>query len=129
LAESGLQFFDIQAFSSKNIWVAAVTQGGVQPAYLAHYNGASWTRIKVPWSGFQLNSPVSDGHGGLWLTGLSVSTNQSYVVHRTSSGAWSRTALNAGALALIPGTTSLWAVGSKATSTASDAVIWAYGSV
>jgi hypothetical protein len=129
-ALSGLQFMGIRAFSSTNIWATAVTQGGIQPAYLVHYNGASWTRIKVPWS-IQVNSPVSDGHGGLWLTGISVSNGQSYVVHRTSSGAWSRTAVSAGlqGLALIPGTTSLWAVGNKLTSTASDAVIWAYGSV
>ncbi|HEX8007744.1 MAG TPA: hypothetical protein VF482_15110, partial [Trebonia sp.] len=129
-ALSGLQFFGIRAFSSTNVWVAAVTQGGVQPAYLVYYNGAGWTRIMVPWS-VQVNNPVSDGHGGLWLTGFSVSTGQSYVVHRTSSGAWSRTAVSADlqGLALIPGTTSLWAVGAKATSTGANAVIWAYGSV
>ena len=130
-ALSGLQFFGIQAFSSTNVWVAAVSHGGVQPAYLVHYNGAGWTRIKVPWS-VQVNNPVSDGHGGLWLTGFSaVTPGQSYVVHRTSSGAWSRTAVSANlqGLALIPDTTSLWAVGAKATSTGGDAVIWAYGSV
>lgn len=130
-ALSGLQFSGIRAFSSTNVWATAVSLGGVQPAYLVHYNGSSWTRINVPWSGVFVNSPVSDGHGGLWLTGLSVSTNQSYVIHRTSSGAWSRTAVSAGlqGLALLPGTTSLWAVGNKMTSTNSDAVIWAYGSV
>lgn len=131
-ALSGLQFFGIRAFSGTNVWVTAVTQGGTQPAYLVHFNGASWTRIKVPWS-VQVNNLVSDGHGGLWLTGFSfsVSSSQFYVIHRTSAGAWSRTAISANpqGLALIPGTTSLWAVGAKMTSTGSDAVIWAYGSV
>lgn len=125
-ALSGLLFFGIRAFSSTNVWLLA-GQGGVQ--YLVHFNGASWTRIKVPWNG-EVNDPVSDGHGGLWLTGFSTS-RQSYVIHRTSAGAWSRTAVSAGlyGLTLIPGTTSLWAVGAKPAGTGSDAVIWAYGAV
>ena len=129
-ALSGLQFFRIQAFSSKNIWVTAVAQGGVSPAWLVHFNGKQWSRFKLPWN-VQASHMASDGHGGLWLTASAIGSSSSYLVHRTASGAWSRTGVSIGLqdLALIPGTGSLWAVGDKVLKTGGNAVIWAYGAI
>jgi hypothetical protein len=129
-ALSGLQFVSIQAFSGKNMWITAVTQGGVSPAWLVHFNGKQWSRFKLPWN-VQPSRIASDGHGGLWLTALAIGGASSYLVHRSASGAWSRTGVTAGisGLALIPGTSSLWAVGDKILKTGGDAVIWADGAI
>lgn len=126
-ALAGLQFWDIHAFSTTNVWVSAVSNGLGRPAWLVHYNGRAWTRIKVPCT-LVSNTFASDGRGGLWLTGQSF-TGRSFILHRSRAGAWSRINIPAAVndLALIPGTTSLWAVGSRATRTGSNAVIWAHG--
>jgi hypothetical protein len=128
-ALSGLLFRDIHAFSSTNVWVSAESNGIGQPAWLVHFNGRTWTRVKVP---FTLETVFfsSDGRGGLWLTGQSFAF-QFFIIHRSPAGAWSRSSIPVmlGDLTLIRGTTSLWAVGSRATKTGSNAVIWAHGPV
>jgi hypothetical protein len=129
-AFSGLQFERVLAFSAKNIWISAVSQGGTSPGWLVHFNGTQWSRFKVPWA-VQPGGVVPDSRGGLWLTGYAIGSSSSYVIHRTASGAWSRSAVAFGlsGLALIPGTRSLWAVGDKMRTTGGDAVIWAYGAI
>lgn len=128
-ALSGLQFWDVHAFSSTNVWVSAVSSGIGQPAWLVHFNGQAWTRIKVPFT-LESNAFASDGRGGLWLTGRSF-TGRSIIIHRSPAGAFSSVSIPVALadLALIPGTTSLWAAGSQATKTRSNAVIWAHGPV
>jgi hypothetical protein len=128
-ALSGLQFWDIHAFSSANVWVSAVSKGIGQPAWLVHFNGKAWTRIKVPFT-LESNTFSSDGRGGLWLTGQSFAF-RSFIIHRSPAGMWSRASIPAALsdLTLIPGTTSLWAVGFRATKTGSNAAIWAHGPV
>jgi hypothetical protein len=93
-----------------------------------HFNGTGWTRITVPSSGIQVNSPAPDGIGGLWMTGRTTS-GAGYFIHRGAGGTWSHFAANGSPLELapIPGTRSLWGVGSKQTTTSGSAVIWAYG--
>jgi len=128
-ALSGLLFRDIHAFSSSNVWVSAESNGIGQPAWLVHFNGRAWTRIRVPFT-LETDFFASDGRGGLWLTGQSL-TGQSFIIHRSPGGVWSRASIPAvlNDLALIPGTTSLWAAGSRATKTGSNAVVWAHGPV
>ena len=120
----------VTALSPANVWVAAVANGGGGPAYLVHFNGAGWTRIKVPGSGIQVNSPAPDGLGGLWLTGRTTN-GTGYFIHRGAGGTWSAFAANGLPLELapIPGTRSLWGAGSKQVTTNRSAVIWAYGTV
>jgi hypothetical protein len=128
---AGLQFNDIRALSSTSVWVAAVANGGGGPAYLVHFHGTGWSRIQVPWSGLQVYSPTPDGLGGLWMTGQVTSTGKGYFIHLGAGGTWSAFAANGlpAELAPIPGTHSLWGVGSKRSTTNSSAVIWAYGVV
>jgi hypothetical protein len=129
-ALSGLSFQRIRAFGRNDIWVSATLATSNLPAFLVHFNGTHWTRFVLPWK-VDVYDIAADGHGGLWLNGLGP-RNQPFVVHRTASGRWSRTPIGTFLfdLALIPGTTSLWGVGSAATGvTGGDAVIWADGKI
>ena len=133
-ALSGLSFVGTRAFSRNDIWVTALAGTGTSnlSAWLVHFNGARWTRMRLPWKvnpeGF-----AADGQGGLWLTaeGLNGQAGQAYVLHRTASGRWTRTSISARLIgvALIPGTASLWGVGWAMTKTGADAAIWAYGKI
>jgi hypothetical protein len=128
-ALSGLGFGGIVALSSTNVWAIAENGGG-EPL-LVHFNGSQWTSVKVPYSGIGLDSFAPDGQGGFWLDGYGTTTSKTRVLHYSAAGTWSRTTLTTGSmgpLALVPGTTSLWGVGSVPTATpASKARIWAYG--
>ncbi|HEX4092446.1 MAG TPA: hypothetical protein VHZ33_27310 [Trebonia sp.] len=131
---TGLQFRSIVALSATNVWVTAETGEGSQVVpYLLHFNG-KWTRYKLPWAVFPAEDLASDGQGGLWLSALS-SGGETYLVHRTAKGAWSRAPFVnpgkgvVGGLAQIPGTSSLWAAGLKTAKTNGSAVIWADGTV
>jgi hypothetical protein len=132
-ALSGLSFHYITAFNRNDIWASATSATSNVPVFLVHFNGTRWTRFELPWK-VDVYSVVGDGRAGLWMNGLGPTrkpfVSQPYVVHRTASGRWSRTAIGTFLfdLALVPGTTSLWGVGSVATrGTGGDAVIWAYG--
>jgi hypothetical protein len=139
-ALSGLQFNNIHAFGAKNVWATATTQTNGSQPWLVHYNGATWARVKLPWT-MNVVGLTGDGHGGLWVTGANVTPQGAYtfyVVHRTAAGALSRItvgkSLTSGAsltsVVLIPGTSSVWGAGSVQSRTVGgDAVIWAYGAV
>ena len=136
-ALSGLSFSSVRAFSAKNVWATATTQTKGSQSWLVHYNGAGWSRVKIPWA-MTAGSLTSDGHGGLWLMGSDTSgpnyTNSFYLVHRTAAGAFSRIKLGSSLaltiLALVPGTTSVWGGGSVQNRTiGGNAVIWAYGKI
>lgn len=131
-ALSGLQFQTIKVYSATNIWITA-SKGttATSPAVLVHYNGKQWTRYSVPWTVI-LGRFAPDGHGGFWLTGFAYSASSAgtwYLLHRTSTGAWSRisTSANPQDLALTPGTASLWGVGWVQEKTGGNAVILADG--
>jgi hypothetical protein len=128
-ALTGLLFSDILALSSTNVWAIAGNGNGGQ-AQLVHFNGTTWTSVKAPYSGMTLDFFAPDGHGGFWLDGSSRLSKTS-VLHYSASGQWSRIGLTSGSMgpiALVPGTRSLWGVGSVATATpASNARIWEYG--
>ena len=80
-----------------------------------------------PWR-VELSRIAADGRGGLWVTALGPA-GQPFAVHRTAAGRWSRTPISTllSGLELIPGTASLWGVGSATKRTGADAVIWADG--
>ncbi len=135
---TGAQFNNILALSPTNVWVSGVKAGTSTPL-LAHLHGTTWTAVTVPFK-LNLGAMTSDGQGGVWMTaGALPPANQSWVVHLavSSTGAltWTRHQLTSGAggsafgITLIPGTTSLWAVGSlpATTTTGSSTAIWADG--
>jgi hypothetical protein len=134
-ALSGSYFVAIQAYGASNVWVAANGGTATSTGFVVHYNGKTWTRYKLPWAGAVLRSFTPDGHGGLWMTASQLNANgisAFYLVHRTSSGAWSRvgTSVNARDVDLIPGSSSaLFGVGGIEEKTGGDAAILAYGTL
>jgi hypothetical protein len=127
-ALSGLYVSGVVALSSTNVWAIAVNASN--QALLVHFNGSEWTSVKEPYSGIVPEFFAPDGQGGFWLDSY-VSHSETWVLHYSAAGQWSRTMLTTGSLgplALVPGTTSLWGVGSvPATSPAGNARVWAYG--
>lgn len=104
---------------------------------LLHWDGVSWTEIALPFTAFPLGPMAADGHGGLWIyQSVGNPTDEPYLYHY-SHGTWRSEALPvpAGdrgqifAMTHLPGTGSLWAVGSMGQNSQEDsqAVIFRYG--
>lgn len=133
-ALSGLTFLYIDALTATDVWASAVSSHNEAQSWLVHYNGRTWSKLRVPWT-MQRGAGgllASDGHGGLWLN-VSVQSGskvQLYEAHRSAKGVWSRTPVSAVffSMANIPGTTSLWAAGYEP-GVLGKAFIWAYGAV
>ncbi|MGI5206953.1 hypothetical protein ACQEU6_35930 [Spirillospora sp. CA-108201] len=119
---------DVYAASGKNVWAvgtARVSDGAgktASRAILAHWNGTKWTTA-LGASGTYMTLVASDGAGGIWVSASGA------MRHRTAAGVWSGkklaqpagTTVNPSELALRPGTTTMWAVGTTIT----NATRWA----
>jgi len=130
---ANVQYTGIVALSSSNVWATgSVYTDNTNVPWLLHYNGKAWSRVKVPWA-IDLGQPVSDGAGGLWVAGLAYATGNWYAVHRSKTGALHRYLITKTgqvfSLGLIPGTTSLWAVGTASNAVGASTAVWAYGPV
>jgi hypothetical protein len=126
-ALTGLEFYSILAQSSTDVWATAGNgHGGA--AQLVHFDGSQWTSIGSPYPTATLSYFAPDGQGGFWMDSYH-GASKTWLFHYAASGQWTRTTLGTGSmgpLALVPGTTSLWGVGSAPTATpASNARIWA----
>jgi len=116
---------EILAESAKNVWATVYSQNGlVGPMKLLHWNGTAWHRAGGRRPAGDLTGPIApDGHGGLWLlAGRPKKTFpffSSFFVHY-GGGVWKAYpvptspagAVSITAIALIPGTRSLWGAGS-----------------
>ncbi len=126
-ALAGLQFNAIDAFTATNVWATATPQTNSTVGYLVHLVNGRWTRISIPWRDVVPARLAGDGHGGLWLVAQTFGTPQIWLLHRTSSGRWSRVSTGPDSfvfgIAQLPGTASLWASGQVR----ARASIWAYG--
>jgi hypothetical protein len=130
-ALTGGQFGAIDALSATNVWVAGELTNGRD--LLFHYNGQSWSRVTPKWQVNMLRI-APDGQGGIWLAGISGSPAVNWVLHRSSSGTWTRSRIGSGGngiagLALIPGGTAVWAAGGSAANGVTDAAVYAHGSI
>jgi hypothetical protein len=132
-ASAGFPYY-VLALSAGSVWLAGEDTAASQAyATLTHWNGRAWTGFAVPVPApSQINAMAPDGQGGLWIEGENQSSGQAWLLHRSASGAWTKTTLPAASqiasLALIPGTASLWGAGLHYNGT-STAGIWAYGPV
>jgi hypothetical protein len=133
------QLDDVLAVSARSVWVSGISPvaGTAGKVILAHWNGTSWTRSAAPWPVQLAEQFASDGAGGIWIPVVTGgSTPQTWMLHLSGSGRWTRTQIAAspgagvgiGDLALIPGTTALWGAGGLLTAAGGRAVIWAGGS-
>lgn len=127
---TGVQFSGIAVKHANDIYALATAGNGSQ--HLVHFNGTAWKSLTVP-SSARFKGLAPDGSNGEWLSGIQSSSQAPVAEHRDFSGTWSSYPLPGGGqalgVALIPGTTSLWATGSVPSSggTGADAAIWGYG--
>jgi hypothetical protein len=127
---AGLQFNDIMAVAQNDVWLLASTRSAHLGGTLVHLVGSTTTSFPIPFA-VDPESFAPDGHGGFWLSAIDAK-GQTWAVHRSASGAWSRILIGAAAqmfeVARIPGTSSLWGAGFGLTVPAgSNAAIWAHG--
>jgi hypothetical protein len=131
----------IVALGAGNVWVNEVPQGGLggepgpQDTVLLHWNGKTWSRAAKD-SGLDLDAMTRDGTGGLWLSGSDATTQAGFLVHY-AGGKFTRQAAPtesgydgvAGQLAQVPGSTSVWGIGSldPASNGIDEGVIFRYG--
>jgi hypothetical protein len=112
------------AVSDSNVWISELVQGnpgtgGGAPNNVAllHWNGTTWTKVAENADIKFYAGLTSDGDGGFWLTGSN--SVYSFIVHY-SDGKWSKQKAptepgytdSPGSLVLVPGTTSVWGLGS-----------------
>jgi hypothetical protein len=129
---NGLRFSRICVKHANDIYALGRTGNGAQ--HLVHFNGFGWKSLSVP-SSVQLRDIAPDGSNGEWFTATQSSTHAPVAEHRAFSGTWTSNPLPGGSggqafgIAMIPGTTSLWATGFVPLSggTGADAVIWGHG--
>ncbi|MFB4306131.1 hypothetical protein [Actinomadura sp. GTD37] len=110
---------DVYAASANDVWavgavrVADAAGKEVARSLLAHWNGTKWTNV-LGAPGSTLTEVTSDGAGGIWVL-----SGRSAMRHRTAAGVWSEetlaqpagTTVIPAAMAVRPGTTTVWAVG------------------
>lgn len=113
----------VYAASDDDVWavgsvrVADQTGKKVSRSLLAHWNGVRWTNV-LGTPGTTLNEVASDGAGGIWVL-----SGYNTLRHRTAAGVWSEetltqpagTTARAWAMAVRPGTTTVWGVGTTTT--------------
>jgi hypothetical protein len=118
-----VQPIGIVALSRTDVWVTAEVFGSTEPgrSVLLHWNGKGWHVYRSPVN--QLAGVASDGHGGLWLTADPVIPGRAILLHY-AYGRWAAAVpaplpdgqpaddVTLSGIVRIPGTTSLWAVGS-----------------
>jgi hypothetical protein len=126
---TGQRFSGILVKHANDIYAIATAGSGTQ--HLVHFNGSGWKSLSVP-SSVQLRGIAPDGSKGEWFSASQSSSKAPVAEYRAFTGTWSSHVLPGGTgqafgIALVPGTTSLWASGSLQTSGGSDAVIWHHG--
>jgi hypothetical protein len=131
----------VLALGPRDVWVAAeITDSNRDDlrAELLNWNGKVWRAFRSPVNG--LGSLASGGNGGLWLVAGTYMHNSDFFVH-FRNGHWAYEAapttepvppgevIDLGAIACVPGSASLLAVGGLGSpSTGLDAVVYDYGS-
>lgn len=109
----------LTAIGSHDLWVSWQPDNAGEAQYLLHWNGARWAKVSFP-KGDIGSLVAGDGHGGIWVYGFLPGKRRGPRFLHLSAGRWTTWGIplrkgesegNVDELALIPGTTSLWAVG------------------
>lgn len=120
-----VQASNVVADGPGNVWAAGFLGAGMGVApgiVLLHWNGESFTRVKVPYPVTGPFSLTSDGAGGLWLSATEYAkTSVHQYLYHDSRGHWTRVPVpsepknvtQVSAMAAIPGTHSVWAAGAQ----------------
>jgi hypothetical protein len=125
----GAEYGGIFARSARDVSVALA---GVKPASLLHWNGTTWVESRVPGTNTILAPFTSDGKSGFWSGEL-----MNGRVYHYQAARWTSTptptpkgghGMQVDSLAWIPGTTSVWGLGSVFNDLADTSVLLKYGS-
>jgi hypothetical protein len=115
------------AIAPSNLWAVEglpVDQGTGQPEgpglILAHWNGHKWRSVVTDTSDTGMGGLVSDGHGGVWLQAVNATSGLDEFLHYSDGSlaavpeptALTGLTTSVSDIALVPGTTSLWAAAS-----------------
>ena len=110
--------FGLIATGPNDMWTTWVLAKNLTAPYLLHWTGSHWTKVGFPKGGS--GAPAAgDGSGGLWLNGFASGKKRVQLFLHWSAGHWKLWQVpqkgwepgNVDYLALIPGTTSVWATG------------------
>jgi hypothetical protein len=124
----------VLAQSASSVWVDGEnTSTATGQPELMHWNGKGWAHVSTDApAGSLLDAIASDGQGGINILANSTDSTQCWVLHRSSSGTWTRTELTKDAeidgLVQIPRTKSSWSAGTLFGAD-TKAVIWADGAL
>ncbi|WP_152563807.1 hypothetical protein [Actinomadura welshii] len=135
---------DVVAVSAKEVWVTGSVSrtddlGTTELPVAARWDGKRWQKVDVP-GNWRPRVAESDGRGGLWISGdgdpRESGRDTPVLMHRSSNGTWSSSVVQAGdrtayvdAMALVPGTTTVWGAGQlrPADESSSDGAIFRRG--
>jgi hypothetical protein len=127
---ASFQLSGILALSPTSIWVAGFRPGTSQVTpELARWDGHGWRKVAAALPAHAtLDNLTADGHGGIWLSAANV--QGLWAVHVSAAGRVTRIALptQVGRVIPVPGSGSLWAIGSKPARTGTAAAVWLHGS-
>ena len=131
-ALSGLRFSFVLAQAPDDVWLAgSIRQKGKNHPKLVHWNGKHWVRIAVP-GAVTPTGITSDGSGGIWVV-ANQRSGPPYLLRRSGSGKWrlvkigSSSATRISAVAIIPGSDSVWGAGFSPAKTGRKAAIYLTG--
>jgi hypothetical protein len=125
------------ALGAKDIWADWQPIKAEAASYLLHWNGSRWNKLAFPKAGAGILA-AGDGAGGLWVNGFAPGKQRIQLFLHWRAGRWTATRVpqpgweagNVDQLALIPGTTSVWATGNVygpgAGTTLNRGAIWRY---
>jgi hypothetical protein len=130
---ANLSYSDLTATGPGDAWVVrTITFRNELPATtLMHWNGKSWLTVDGPAN--NVGSIAPDGSGGLWADGIDVNPAGFWLLYHLVGGHWTEytppgvDTHSPTPLTRIPGTRSLWAVGSAFSPKGYYGVILKYG--
>jgi hypothetical protein len=111
---------DLAATGPADAWLQRdIEQGsaGAQTLYLLHWNGRSWTRVKLGFPTSIVDSMTQDGHGGVWMVANGPARAFRWFTYHLNAGQWTRytvpaakglSLLDLTGISWIPGTRSVW---------------------
>lgn len=132
---AGDEIETVLALSGHDVWaVGRNVNLSTSPAVVLHWNGKLWRSLRSDVPGAAIMRYVSsDGRGGVWMTAQALPSGPVYLIHRSASGAYTRTTLRSGqyidSLALRPGTRTVWATGQYVSEPDATAQVWASGPI
>jgi hypothetical protein len=129
----GFTLPDVVAASPGEVWIGndkpnVAFPYAMGPGFALRWTGHSWTRTAS--SGLATNQGIAaDGHGGLWMGPDGHWTGQTWLDTTPGSGFSPDRAYRFAALARVPGTGTIWGVGSITASGGSDPMTASFGPV